>query len=582
VVTALLLVLALSVVPADIFPEAPLDEDDVALQEQVERLLASPIDLNRATPADLLEIPWLDPMLAYRIVRCRDSLGGFARVSDIRQVRGVTDEWYRLLAPVVTVRDRVPDWTGGLTARARMDSLGGPLRLVSGQTRAMIERAPWRGVVMGERDRGEPGVIDWLGFGLGSGGRAVSFVLGHYTHGTGLGLVFSGPQRRGSARWGEDVRGPSHLRLVRASLETRGLRGGGVEVSRGGWRAVGFGSWVGRDARLNPDGTVERLRLTGTHDDSAAQAEHNTVFETSTGVTVSRHRAGLDLSVGIGHVRYSRGFAPSDTFGSFQGDNLTSGGLAADFRFNDYRLALEGAVSTGGGCAGALELNGNWDVLAIGLGLLGYQRYYFAPLGRWRSLTGRRDRLYARARFRWEAAGFVMGVRGNTYRDYVNDSLPARIDGTLGRAAGPFRFELRLGRGFRLDQPRYRTSKLTIDCDVSKWVRGTLTLADRYPDSDTGRGRMAALAVRFDTGLLQLALSAARFDIDGTGTRMYLHEPAPMRIGTSFSTSKTGWRFSTGAAVRVFGSVRLALGAGCRLCPNPVYDLGGQLEASVE
>ncbi|MEO0086327.1 MAG: hypothetical protein ABIK37_06830, partial [candidate division WOR-3 bacterium] len=43
-------------------------EADVALQEEVEQLLARPLDLNRTSVEDLLAIPWLDPFLAHAIV----------------------------------------------------------------------------------------------------------------------------------------------------------------------------------------------------------------------------------------------------------------------------------------------------------------------------------------------------------------------------------------------------------------------------------------------------------------------------------------------------------------------------------
>jgi len=70
---ALALLLLLGQFGSGLFPESPTTEGDLALQEQVERVLERQIDINRATPHRLLAIPWLSPALAYSIVAVRDS-----------------------------------------------------------------------------------------------------------------------------------------------------------------------------------------------------------------------------------------------------------------------------------------------------------------------------------------------------------------------------------------------------------------------------------------------------------------------------------------------------------------------------
>ena len=50
---------------------------------------ARPIDLNRATAAELDQVRGIGPALAARIVARRDEVGGFARVEDLIEVRGI-------------------------------------------------------------------------------------------------------------------------------------------------------------------------------------------------------------------------------------------------------------------------------------------------------------------------------------------------------------------------------------------------------------------------------------------------------------------------------------------------------------
>ena len=50
---------------------------------------ATPLDLNRATAAELTRLPGIGPVLAARIVAKRDADGPFTSVDDLRRVSGV-------------------------------------------------------------------------------------------------------------------------------------------------------------------------------------------------------------------------------------------------------------------------------------------------------------------------------------------------------------------------------------------------------------------------------------------------------------------------------------------------------------
>lgn len=64
---------------------------------------AVPLDLNRATPAELQTLPGIGPALASRIVAFRAQHGPFAKPEDLKKVSGIGDKTFARLAPRVAV-----------------------------------------------------------------------------------------------------------------------------------------------------------------------------------------------------------------------------------------------------------------------------------------------------------------------------------------------------------------------------------------------------------------------------------------------------------------------------------------------
>jgi len=61
------------------------------------------LDLNRATPADLEELPGIGPVLAERIAAHRDQIGGFTAVGDLREVSGIGEKKFQAIVELVAV-----------------------------------------------------------------------------------------------------------------------------------------------------------------------------------------------------------------------------------------------------------------------------------------------------------------------------------------------------------------------------------------------------------------------------------------------------------------------------------------------
>ncbi len=241
---------------------------------------------------------------------------------------------------------------------------------------------------------------------------------------------------------------------------------------------------------------------------------------------------------------------------------------------------MEAAGSSGSGLAGAFELTGGWPDFDTRVSLRGRQARFFAPRGRWSSLTGTKDRLDATARLGWHRAGSSVSLSGNTYRDFELDSVPARLELRLGQELDELDLALTLGVRYEAERERRRTAKAEVGVRLAPGTRARVVLADVYPEKSTSRGTMVALLLAHGIGSADLGVTAARLAVGGTGVTMYVPEPGASRIGSSFSSSVSCWRLAVGGGVRVARWLRLGLKAGCFWKPRAVLDGAAQLEVA--
>jgi competence protein ComEA len=64
---------------------------------------SAPVNLNTATPAQLETLPGVGPALAQRIVDYRQQSGGFKKIEELMNVRGIGEASFLKLKPLVTV-----------------------------------------------------------------------------------------------------------------------------------------------------------------------------------------------------------------------------------------------------------------------------------------------------------------------------------------------------------------------------------------------------------------------------------------------------------------------------------------------
>ena len=96
IVSAALLTLILGVVCANA-------QDSPARQAGASAMPASVLNLNTATAAQLEGLPGIGKAVADRIVEYRQKSGGFKKVEDLMNVRGIGEMSFLKLKPLITV-----------------------------------------------------------------------------------------------------------------------------------------------------------------------------------------------------------------------------------------------------------------------------------------------------------------------------------------------------------------------------------------------------------------------------------------------------------------------------------------------
>lgn len=378
------------------------DIEDLEERELVERLVSlkeDPLNLNKVSYSDLLQIPWFYPLLVSRILKTREQRGSFENLSQLREIQGMSEAIYELVIPYLEVKPieiekdvlkgKGPFIKGRFRGRSietvpledKDQYLGDSKRVY---TRLDLE--PMENLSLGfltEKDPGEESYTDLLNYSLEwkTRGRVKKVLLGHYELDFGEGLLFSSSSFtfKGSGIVKGQDKG---LRPYHSSDENGSLYGGALQADAAFLNLSFFTSFDKLDGTLNENGTVKSLYEEGYHRTENEVAKKDRVTENLIGGRLSHQSKKLKIGITGATASYDPPFQPEedprDPF-LFEGESYTLMGFDFEVPLRELDLFSEVGYSLERGWGSIMGILYKTNPLEATLLFRNYEKDFYSP-----------------------------------------------------------------------------------------------------------------------------------------------------------------------------------------------------------
>lgn len=550
-----MLLLALALLAAS--PESQLFEDDITLPrdytwtELLSQLRDNPLDLNRATAAELLQLPWLTPTMVRDVIARRSRMGGFRSLDQLIGIGTIDSSTVEDIRPYLRVVTRPSKARTAEMVRIATDDLAQPHGL-SGDALAERVQADFQDLklsLVSAKDIGEQDPFDLLSGGAEYHHARTRVLAGDYELQFGQGMVFSHPSSFWLSSSTLRLPSPTAISLPGTFAENTFLRGLVWNQGIGPISTTVFVSRARLDAVPNPDSSIRSISYEGLHDDSAANANKGRLLELLGGARIALRQQGFTVGLSGYANRYDQPIR-ADSLG-FQGRSLAL--VASDLGWvqQNYYLTAEVAHTLNSGWAGGCDLFGDWQQLKTHMNLGYFAQDFYSPHSRTRSLSRTHGDLDGTFRMSYRWQDWTGVFYGTTSRDFVLDSMPARIQLNLENRQPKFKYSLQWQQSFKDELARSMGTRLDVTWLPLRSFNLGFRLDDRFQLANPGqRGVAFSLGLGTDQTSYNLDARVVRFMVATPESRIYAYEPG--FPGNNRSFTGTGWRSYAAATVRPF------------------------------
>lgn len=560
-------------------------EDDLALpdqtllQETIDALLKNPINLNSADYDDFIKIPYLTPILVNQILKTGKEKSRFETINQLLEISGFDSELIDKIRPMLMLKPPAKT-IGQYRARLKLDTLVNINKTVDYQIASRINfiatqpNLKFRIVINTDKDKKETNLADFFSTSVAITAQRSKLVLGSYLLSFGSHLVFASPYSYLSTVKNFTLTPLKSINELSGVYEQKPLFGVAYAQLINNLTLYGFASSRLLDADIK-DNYVKRVYYYTRYTDSLTQARKNQLQENFFGTRVS-HLINNSSVIGatIYNASYDKPFAPADASNSFYGSSLYVLGIDIQTHLDRYFLKTELAYSIAHGFGFASQIIGDWQNFKVNFNLYGQQKNFFSPHSRTKSLTNRKDNLSGSCNLFYNLSGFKMYLILSTKQDFVQESLPARIQYRLERRQDKLNVGLTLKSTYKETALKNYGTRIDLTYQFSKSFTLSSRIEDRYATNKTGYGRLLQLGARYNFSNIRTESRIYFHDITCADCKIYAYEP----IRNSVGLSAQGTRLSASLEYKIRNVLNLNWYLGYTKSDQSNIDSGLQFE----
>ncbi|MEO0083477.1 MAG: helix-hairpin-helix domain-containing protein [candidate division WOR-3 bacterium] len=552
------------------------------VQEIIEELTKNPLNLNTANLEDLLRIPYLTPILAYKIFEARKNKGNFKSVSELLNITGIDQELLAKIKPLIFIQQNPKPSKTSLTIQSKfvLDSLLNfkQLKQWAIDSRTTVLTDNFKMAILADKDINEARLTDFLSVAVAITNKNNKLIMGNYVLSFGSQLLFSGPYSYISSIKNFSLEPIKSMSELSGSYHHSSLFGLGFFQMISNFGIYAFISSSQLDADIK-NGTVNRVYYYTNYADSTAQARRNQLRADLIGFRITNLLLNNAMLVGFTayHNHYDKSFSPKDSSNSFVGSKLSLIGFDIQTKINNYLLRSEIGYSLNNGFGAAMQIIGDWRFFKININIYGQQKKFFSPYSKWRTLTNRHDKINGVFNIFYNLSGFRMYFLASTQQNFTTDSLPARIQYRIERTQAPFEFHLTLKSNYRETVLNTYGTHLDINYQLNKNYEFFCRIEDKYQKRTAELGWLICLGSKYHINNWRFESRFYYFNILSANCRIYAYEP----ILGSYSFSYHGYRIYGFGTTDILPKLMLVISFGYTNSFKTNWNLGIQINTKI-